>query len=213
MREVAASYEASRPWVSVTSTVLNNRLAAEALLEKEADLALLSWGSIDGGQEVQLWMEPFARDGIAVVVHPGSPFSDIGLGELHEIFRGRLQEVQGVVLTVVSREDGSGTRAAFESVVLGGADTTLNAVVVPSSEAVVDYVASNRSAIGYVSSRHVDDRVRALSVKGIRATDGDAANGTYPIWRELLLVSSGEPTGEARTFAQWVLSGGAGQVR
>ncbi len=208
MHDAAAAYEEGRPWVTVTAQVLNNALAVEALREGRADLALLSWGSSGTGEQA-LWMEPLARDGVAVIVHPGSSFSEIGMAELYEIFRGRLQEHQGDVLTVVSREEGSGTRAAFESIVLQDEGTTLNAVVMPSSEAMIDYVASTPEAIGYVSTRCLDGRVRPLSVEGVLPTESAVANGRYPLWRELHLASSGDPTGEARQFAQWLLRGGS----
>lgn len=208
VRDAAAAYEEDHPWVTVTHQVLNNALAAEALREGEADLALLSWGPV-GAEKETLWMEPFARDGVAVIVHPASSFSEIDIAQLREIFRGHLQAYQGDVLTVVSREEGSGTRAAFESIVLDGEDTTLNAVVMPSSEAMVDYVASTPEAIGYASTRCLDDRVRALPVEGVLPTTQTVADGSYPLWRELHLASSGDPTGEARQFAQWLLGGGS----
>ncbi|MBS3785019.1 MAG: substrate-binding domain-containing protein [Anaerolineae bacterium] len=207
VRNAASAYEADHPWVTATSQVLNNALAAEALQNDEADLGLLSWGSV-GGEAQPLWKEPFARDGVAVIVHPASSLTEISLAQLRGIFLGRVQEQNGVVLTVVSREDGSGTRAALENIVLDDQDTTLNAVVVPSSEAMVDYVGATPSAVGYVSTRYLDDRVRALPVEGVTPTETAIANGSYPIWRQLYLASSGDPTGEARQFAQWLLRGG-----
>lgn len=208
LQDASAAYEASHPWVTVTSEVLNNALAVEAVQEGEANLALLSWGSVGEEREQTLWVEPFARDGVAVIVSPASPILEISLAELREIFLGRLQERQGVVLTIVSREDGSGARAAFESMVLQGEDTSLNALVMPSSEAVIDYVANTPSAIGYVSTQCLDDRVRAVPVEGVAPTEETIANGSYPLWRELYMVSRGEPTGEARQFAQWLLRRG-----
>jgi len=207
VEEAARAYEAARPWVTVTSEVFNNALATDVLWEDEADLALLSWGSATEGEQ-PLWTEPFARDGIAVIVHPTSPFLETGLAELREVFRGRLQVREGSVLTVVSREEGSGTRAAFEEIVLEGEGTTRNAVVLPSSEAVVDYVASTPSAIGYASMRCLDERVRVLPVEGVLPTQDAIASGSYPLWRQFHLASSGEPVGEARHFAQWLLSRG-----
>jgi len=205
MWEAVADYEASRPWVTVSVQVFNNALVEDALRAGEADLGLLSWSPVGEEGDRQLWMEVFDRDGVAVIVHPESPFSVVDLVQLREIFRGRLQEWQGVVLTVVSREAGSGTRAAFEEQVLDGEDTSLNAVVVPSSMAMVDYVMSTPTAIGYVSTRCLDDRVRALAVDGVTPTDEAIAEGQYPVWRELQLASKGEPAGEARQFAQWLL--------
>ncbi len=208
LEKAVPAHAASRPWVTVRSEVLNNALAVEALMEDRADLALLSWRPVDDEIQKALWMEPFAYDGIAIVVHPTSSFSAIGLAQTREIFQGYLQEWQGVSVTVLSRELGSGTRAAFERIVLNGGETSLNALVMPSSKAIMEYVAGNPSAIGYVSTRCLDERVRALPVEGIAPTEAAVVDGRYPIRRELLLASRGEPVGEARAFAQWMLSTG-----
>jgi len=212
--ELGAAYEESHPWVTVQSEVFNSSVAGQALRAGEADLALLSWLQETANQEPP-WSQPFARDGIAIVVHPTTPFTETGLLHLQAIFRGRVQEWGGTVLTVVSREEGSGTRAAFESVVLGGQDVTLTAVVMPSSEAVVEHVAHTPGAIGYVSTlwlkKALADGVRVLPVEGVLPTPDAVSNGSYPLARLLYLAATAEPTGEAREFAQWVL-GPAGQT-
>jgi phosphate transport system substrate-binding protein len=207
-------YEASRPWVTVESQVSNTTLAERVLREGGADVALLSWiWDSEGEDDVSVWAEGFARDGVAVIVHPESPMTEVGMAQLREIFRGRLQEWDGAVLTVVSREEGSGTRAAFERIVMGGESATLNAVVMPSSDATVEFVASTPGAIGYVSTEYVDEAVRVLPVGGIPPTRQTINNGSYPLWRQLYLASMGEPAGEAREFSQYLLSGGGTEVR
>lgn len=205
----AEAYEASRPWVTIDIEVFSTALADQVVREESADLAFLSWlwDSHEDGA-APLWTEEITREGIAVIVHPGSPVTDIGLAQLREIFRGRLQSWQGVTFTVVSREDGSGARAAFESIVLGGESTTLNAVVMPSSKAVIEYVASTPGAIGYVSTERLDDSVRVLPIEGVPPTEQTINDGQYALWQPLYLASSGDPRGEAREFAQWLLSGG-----
>jgi phosphate transport system substrate-binding protein len=171
-----------------------------------ADLALLSWlEETDDEEEKISWSSPFARDGIAVVVHPASLLTEIGLAHLQDIFRGRVQEWGGEVLTVVSREEGSGTRAAFESIVLGAFDVTLVAVAMPSTETVVEYVARTPGAIGYISTRRLDERARVLPVEGVYPSLTAVSDASYPLSRSLYLAAMTEPTGEAREFAQWVL--------
>jgi phosphate transport system substrate-binding protein len=201
---LAAAYEESRPWVTVHAEVFDAAVADQALRAGEADLALLSWLGESGGEEL-LWPQPFARDGIAVIVHPQMPFTEIGLAFLQEIYRGRVQEWSSLVLTVVSREEGSGTRAAFDSVVLGNYDVTRTAVAMPSSEAVVEYVARTPGSIGYVSTLRLGDGVRVLPVEGSLPTPDAISDGSYPLSRSLYVATVGEPTGEAREFAQWVL--------
>jgi phosphate transport system substrate-binding protein len=213
VEELAAAYEESRPWVTIHIAVFDSAVAQEMLQAGGADMALLSWlqetASEDEGAS---WSSSFALDGIAVIVHPAALLTEIGLVHLQDIFRGRVQEWGGEVLTVVSREEGSGTRAAFESTVLGDYDdVTLAAVAMPSTGTVIEYVARTPGAIGYVSARWLDDRVRVLPVEGVYPSLAAVSDGSYPLSRPLYLAAMAEPTGEAREFAQWVL-GGEGQA-
>lgn len=204
--ELAAAYEESHPWVTIHTAVFDSAVTQEMLQAGGADMALLSWlREAASEDEGSLWSSPFARDGIAVIVHPAALLTEIGLVHLQDIFRGRVQEWGGEVLTVVSREEGSGTRAAFENAVLGAYDVTLAAVAMPSTGTVVEYVARTPGAIGYVSARWLDDRVRVLPVEGVYPSLAAVSDGSYPLSRSLYLAAVTEPTGEAREFAQWVL--------
>lgn len=210
---LALAYEESFPWVTVEVAVFNTALAERTLRSGGADLALLSWLEEntleENTDEESLWSQPLAHDGIAVIAHPTTPLADIGLFQLQEIFRGRVQEWDGVVLTVVSREDGSGTRQAFERVVMGNYDTTLIAVVMPSSSSVIEHVTRTPGALGYVSTLQLQepvlDNVRVLPVEGVLPTSTSLSDGSYPLPRTLYLATVGEPAGESREFAQWVL--------
>jgi phosphate transport system substrate-binding protein len=202
------AYEESFPWITVEVVTFNTVLAERTLRAGDADLALLSWPEENPDGET-LWSQPFAHDGIAVITHPTTPLADVGLFQLHEIFRGRVQEWDGVVLVVVSREDGSGTRRAFERVVMGNYNTTLTAVVMPSSASVIEYVARTPGSVGYVSTLKLQEpalsNVRVLPVEGILPTAKSLQEGSYPLPRTLYLATVGEPAGESREFAQWIL--------
>jgi phosphate transport system substrate-binding protein len=206
--ELATAYEEAHPWASVQVQVFNSSVAERTLRAGEADLALLSWVQ-ETIYEEPLWHLVFAHDGIAVIAHPATPFDETGLAHLQDIFRGRIQEWGGTVLVAVSREDGSGTRSAFDGTVLGIHKVSHTAVVMPSSEAVVEYVARTPGAIGYVSTLRVTESnaasVRALPVEGVSPTSTAISDGSYPLSRSLHLAGTAEPAGEAREFAQWVL--------
>lgn len=205
---LAVAYEESRPWVTVHVEVYNSSVAERTLRAGEADLAFLSWMQQTVGAE-PLWLQPFARDGIAIIAYPNVPFREMGLAFLQEISRGRIQEWDGVVFTVVSREEGSGTRAAFNRVVLDIHKTTHTAIVASSSEAVIEHVGQRPGAIGYVSTlwitQPVAESVRVLPLEGVLPTRTAVSDGSYPLSRRLLMAATAEPTGEARQFAQWAL--------
>jgi phosphate transport system substrate-binding protein len=209
--KLVIAYQEVRPWVTVDVEVFNASVAERALRAGEADLALLPWLQEAAGERA-LWAYPFARDGVAIIVHPATPFGETGLAHLREMFRGRVQEWGGMVLTVVSREEGSGTREAFESAVMGGLDVALTSVRAASAEAVIEYVAGTPGAIGYVSTWRIDvsvtGRVRVLPVEGIPPSPANIADGSYPLSRSVYLATVAEPTGEAREFAQWLLGPG-----
>lgn len=118
-------------------------------------------------------------------------------------------------VTVVSREDGSGTRGAF--VELFGIEkkddngnredlTTLESLVVSKTDVMLYQVSSNDKAIGYVSLGSLNDTVRALEIDGAKATEENIKNGSYKIARPLLLATKGEPEGLTKDFIDFILS-------
>ncbi len=207
-KALAAAYEDTHPWATVTVDVFNAAMAEQALRAGEADLALISWLQNKPGVE-SIWSQPFTRDGIAIIAHPDSPFSETGLIHLQEIYRGHVQEWNSQILTIVSREGGAGARAAFEQIVLGDHYVAQTAVVMPSNEAVIAYVIHTPGALGYISTLHLTEAaaegVMVLPVDGVLPTPETISEGLYPLSRWLYLASVDEPRNEAREFAQWVL--------
>jgi phosphate transport system substrate-binding protein len=208
--ELAAAYEHTYPWVTLEVQVLNTALATRALAAGEADVALVPWLDEQAGAS-GVWTTPVARLGVAVVANDSLPLHDLRLGHLYEMYRGRLQEWDGHVLVIVSREEGSGTRALFEAGVLRGREmSALTAVMLPTSRAVLDFVAATPDAIGYVAttvlSGSLPANVHVVAVEGVPPTREALADGRYPLAGSLHLATVGEPAGPLRDFAQWVLS-------
>ena len=158
-----------------------------------------------------------ARDGIAIVANPDVNVENLTIEQIKGIFGGTItnwQEVGGddASIIVASREEGSGTRAAFEEMVLGeDVLITEKAILQPSNGAIRTTISTTPYAIGYLSFGYLDDTVKAISVEGVVPTEANASNGTYPIVRPLNLVTFGEPTGAIKDFIDFVLSD-AGQA-
>ena len=203
--ELIAAYEAAYPWVDAELVgTYNARLAQETLEQGGAEVALLSWLS-DADDGISLWSREFGRAGIAVVAGRGAPFAEVSVAVLRELYRGRVQEWDGVELTVVSREQGAGVRMAFEATVLGKLDATLTSVVMPSEASVGKYLARASGALGYVSALGVPEGVRLLPVDGALPEREAVSNGRYPLTHPLIVGTVGEPEGGAREFVQWLL--------
>ena len=143
-----------------------------------------------------------ALDGVAIVVHPSNPIDSLSIEEIRDIFATGTNSTW----TVVSREEGSGTRETFEKKVMGEEEISAKVEFLPSNGAIKQKVATTSSAIGYVSLGYVDDDVKAVAVNGVDCATETVRNGTYPIARTLYFVTKGEPEGEVLDFINFCLS-------
>jgi phosphate transport system substrate-binding protein len=154
---------------------------------------------------------PIAVDGIALIVNPQNSVNNLTLNQVRDIYTGNVtnwNQVGGAnaKINVVNREAGSGTRDGIQKIVLKGGNVTAGGITQSSTGAVRSYVAGDPNAIGYVSFAEVDNSVKALSISGVAPSYATIANGTYPIQRNLLFVTNGDPTGNAKAFIDFTLS-------
>jgi phosphate transport system substrate-binding protein len=151
-----------------------------------------------------------AYDGIAVIVHRDNPLEGLSKKEVAGIFAGdyaNWKELGGSDGTIhfVAREEGSGTRGAFEKMVMEEREISLRALVQASNGAVREIIARDPGSIGYISLGLVDNRVKALSVDGARASRQDIMGGRYELVRPFLFLTQEEPEGTARTFIEFIM--------
>jgi phosphate transport system substrate-binding protein len=162
------------------------------------------------GEEKKLMEIPIAYDGIAVIVHPANPLNNISLAEIRKIFSGSVRDWKAMGLRahaihLITREEGSGTRDAFENLVMSKEEITPAALVQDSNGAVREIVAGDPNALGYISAGMVDQRVKALAIEGVSPTRETIKNHTYKLMRRFILVSRSEPTGSCKSFLDFVL--------
>jgi len=162
-------------------------------------------------QYPNLKVVPIAVDGIAIIVNPKNPINNLTLSQTRDIFTGNVtnwNQVGGsdAKINVVNREEGSGTRDGIQKIVLKGGNFSSGGITQSSTGAVRSYVAGDPNAIGYISFAEVDNSVKALSIDGVAPTYATIANGTYPIQRDLLFVTNGDPSGNAKAFIDFTLS-------
>ena len=152
-----------------------------------------------------------AYDGIAIAVHPDVAVEDLSLDEVQGIFAGEItnwSEVGGPdeMITIVAREEGSGTRAAFEQLAMGDALIAGTAILLPSNGAVRTTVSTTPNSVGFLSFSYLDESVKALAIDGAEPTAANAANGSYPIMRPLNMMTKGAPSGLAEAYLDFALS-------
>jgi len=183
------------------------------------------------GKEVALakqrGVEPFelkvALDGLAVVVNPENPVSNLTIEQLADIFTGRItnwKEVGGKdkKIVLLSREVNSGTHVYFKEHVLRKNDPASqeefapSALMLPSSQAIADEVAQNSGAIGYYGMGYISDKHKAIHVAldgasgFIAPTIENVVSGNYPISRPLFFYTNGEPKDPVKKFVDFALS-------
>ncbi len=118
-------------------------------------------------------------------------------------------------ISVISREDGSGTRGAFielfeiEQKNDDGTKkdlTTKAAVIAKQTNIMMTNVAGDKYAIGYISLGSLNDSVKAIQIEGVTATTENVKNGAYPVKRPFNIATKGEASGLAKDFIDFILS-------
>ncbi len=153
-----------------------------------------------------------AVDGIAIIVNPNNPVSNLTMNQTRDIFTGNVtnwNQVGGsdAKIDVVNREQGSGTRDGIQTIVLQGGNFG-GGIVLSSTGAVRTAVSQDTNAIGYISSAEVDSSVKAVNVDNVAPTYNNIANRTYKIQRDFLFITKGDPSGLASQFLNFTLGSG-----
>lgn len=154
---------------------------------------------------------PIAWDGIAIIVHRDNPLEGLSVAQIRDLYQGRIRSWRDLgwvdrPVHLITREEGSGTRNAFEELVMGKAEITPAALVQDSNGAVREIVAHDRHALGYISVGLVDPRVKALAVDGVLPTRENIRSQRYKLVRRFLLVSKLPPSGPCKDFVDFILS-------
>lgn len=152
-----------------------------------------------------------AVDGIAVIVHTENPITNLGLEQVRGIFSGKItnwKELGGNedVIIPVTREEGSGTRASFEKMIMGEVAISDACLVQDSNGAVREIIATTPQGIGYISVGLVDNREQTVAINGVKPTLAHLVTGQYRFTRPFLLLFLDEPQGDAKKFLDFVLS-------
>jgi phosphate transport system substrate-binding protein len=159
---------------------------------------------------------PVARDGLAVYVHASNPLTEITVAQLKDIFTGKLTNWKDVggpdsKIIVYSRENSSGTYVFFKENVLEGRDFSPRAQTMPGTASVVNAVAKEKFGIGYGGAAYA----KGIKILGVKKDPAGPAitpdlktvtNGTYPLARPLFFYVRNSPSGDIKSFVDFVLS-------
>lgn len=212
------SFENDNSGVTFTYNPTGSGSGIKAVLEGRCDIGLSSRNLKDEEKADGLTETILAYDGIAMIVHPENPVSDLTLEQIAAIYTGEItnwNEVGGSdsEIVLIGREAGSGTRDGFESIT-GTEDACKYRQELTSTGDVITTVAGNPNAIGYASLASVKNSVKAISVGGVAPSEATIKDGSYAVQRPFVLVTKtdAELSETAKKFFDYITSADANEI-
>jgi phosphate transport system substrate-binding protein len=157
-----------------------------------------------------------ARDGVTIIVNSANTLADISKDTVGKIYRGEITNWKDAggsdaPIVLLGRDSSSGTYAFISDEVVGKGKTYAKSMQnLQSNQAIVDQVAKNPNAIGYVGLGYDKPTIKVLTVGGVKADTATVLDGSYPLSRGLNMITNGQPTGATKAYIDWIL-GAEGQ--
>ena len=212
------AFERENDGMTFTYNPTGSGAGITAVAEGRCDIGLSSRRLKEEEKASGLTETLLAYDGIAVIVHPENPISDLSLETISKIYTGEISNWSDVggndaEIVLIGREAGSGTRDGFESIT-GTEKACKYRQELTSTGDVITTVSQNPAAIGYASLAAVKDNVKAVSVNGVTPDNATVKDGSYAIQRPFILVTKTDtPLSEAaQKFFDFVTSAQAAEI-
>ncbi len=202
----AQYYMSKNPGVKIEVSESGSGNGAKAVINGTADIGNMSRfmkesefnAAVDAGRMPVAHV--IALDGIAIILNKSNSVTNLTIDQIKKIYAGQItnwSQVGGPNLPIVliSRESNSGTLDTFKHFIMGE-ETPISSKAESqgSNGAVLQSVRNTKGAIGFVGLGFIDESIKAVSVGGVKPTERNVKNGTYPIGRPLFMFTNGYPT-------------------
>ena len=218
INSLGESFMAQNKDVKFTYNPTGSGSGIQAVSEGRCDIGLSSRALKDDEKASGLVETTLALDGIAIVVNPENPVSDLDVDTIAKIYTGEITNWKDVggndaEIVLIGREAGSGTRDGFETIT-DTKDACAYRQELTSTGDVINTVSKNPDAIGYASLSAVGDSVKALTVGGVEATEATVKDGSYVVQRPFVLVTKEgtELSAAAQAFFDYAISADAADI-
>ena len=218
INSLGESFMAANKDVKFTYNPTGSGSGIQAVTEGRCDIGLSSRALKDDEKASGLVETVLAYDGIAIVVSPENPVSDLDVDTIAKIYTGEITNWKDVggddaEIVLIGREAGSGTRDGFESIT-GTKDACAYRQELTSTGDVINTVSQNPNAIGYASLSAVGESVKALTVGGVKASEATVKDGSYVVQRPFVLVTKEgtELSPAAQAFFDYAISPEAADI-
>ena len=215
---LSESYMAANKDVTVNYNPTGSGAGITAVQEGTCDIGLSSRALKDEEKAAGLKETVLAYDGIAIIVHPDNPVSDLSIEQIAKLYTGEITNWKDVggkdaEVVLIGREAASGTRDGFESIT-GTKDKCQYRQELTSTGDVITAVSQNPDAIGYASLAAIKDSVKALSVDGVTPSEATVKDGSYQVQRPFVLVTVEGKTlsAAAQSFFDYATSADAADI-
>ena len=212
INSLGESFMSANKDVKFTYNPTGSGSGIQAVTEGRCDIGLSSRALKDDEKASGLVETVLAYDGIAIVVSPENPVSDLDVDTIAKIYTGEITNWKDVggddaEIVLIGREAGSGTRDGFESIT-GTKDACAYRQELTSTGDVINTVSQNPNAIGYASLSAVGESVKALTVGGVKASEATVKDGSYVVQRSFVLVTKEgtELSPAAQAFFDYAIS-------
>ena len=223
VQKAADQYMATHPDADIQISGGGSGVGIQAIGAKNVDIGMTSREVTkdEMAKYPSFVVTTVAQDGIAVVVNPANTIQYITLDQIKNIYLGKITkwtEITGAnvpntnnQIVVIGRDSASGTRTYFDETLLLKATPSSKMLEKNSNGAVLQTVSQTPGSIGYVSIGFVSKDVKALPVwynaqKIVAPTIDNVKTKTYPVSRDLYIITNGQPTGLAGDFIKYILS-------
>lgn len=216
LRELEDTFKTRYADVVLSIEATESRLAARRVAEGLADLAFYidessSMPALTDIEGIPAQKQVIAYDALVIVASANAAIDSLTLQQLRELYAGRVYTWEQLggndsLVRFVSREKGSATRELFEAVVMQGEPVSTASLLLPSDEAVADYVGRNPGAIGYVSMAYIDVRLKVLKLDNTEPSETTVRSGAYPLVRKIVAVLSSTPSAGAKRLLDLAVS-------
>ena len=215
---LSESYMAANKDVTVNYNPTGSGSGITAVKEGTCDIGLSSRALKDEEKAGGLKETVLAYDGIAIIVHPDNPVSDLSIEQIAKLYTGEITNWKDVggndaEVVLIGREAASGTRDGFESIT-GTKDKCQYRQELTSTGDVITAVSQNPDAIGYASLASIKDTVKSLNVGGVTPSEATVKDGSYLVQRPFVLVTvEGKALSPAaQAFFDYALSADAASI-
>jgi phosphate transport system substrate-binding protein len=223
VQKAADQYMAAHPDADIQVSGGGSGVGIQAIGAKTVDIGMTSREVTkdEMAKNPSFVVTTVAKDGIAVIVNPANEIRFITIDQVRDIYLGKITKWTQITganvpgtnnqIVVIGRDSASGTRSYFDEFVLLKASPIKTMLEKNSNGAVTQTVAQTPGAIGYVSIGFVSQDVKALPIwynfdKIVAPTLSNVKTKTYPISRDLYVITNGQPTGLAGDFINYILS-------